>query len=123
MERLQSLLRRVDALLRKPNVATTLSPDSILLTAPEEGDVWRVGDTVEVSWRVIGVTGHPLDVTLVHGRGRKIEDVAVLAARIPARDLSVRVIVPEVPAGQEYAVALVSSDPTEIRSRRFSISN
>ncbi|WP_040810448.1 GPI anchored serine-threonine rich family protein [Nocardia concava] len=117
----RAMFRRIDGILRRPNVAAMLQSDSILVTAPEAGTVWRVGTEVTVSWRVIGPMGHPVDVVLLRGTGAGIEDVAVLAGEVPTRQLSVRVRVPEVEAGSDYSVALVSSDPTDVRSPRFAI--
>lgn len=117
----RSMFRRVDGFLRRPNIAAMLDSDSILVTAPEAGAVWTVGSEVTVSWRVIGPMGHPVDVILLRGTGAGIEDVAVLAREVPTRQLSVQVRVPEVAGGSDYAVALVSSDPTDVRSPRFTI--
>ncbi|MGW6704642.1 GPI anchored serine-threonine rich family protein [Streptomyces sp. NPDC054956] len=118
---LRNALGRANALLSRPNVAVLVGvPDSVQITAPARGEQWTVGESVTVRWRLIGVTGHPMHLTLVTLDGTRTREVAALARGLDPRSLTARVTVPDVPAGT-YAVALTSDDPMDIVSPPLTI--
>ncbi|THH08460.1 hypothetical protein EW145_g2705 [Phellinidium pouzarii] len=99
-----------------------------LITSPEESDVWKVGDTVQVTW---STANPPAQVTnsngmlalrnsngFVQGAGGLAEP---LAGNFSLYDGKIEVQVPDVPARDDYQVVLFGDSGNE--SPIFTIMN
>ncbi|MFZ3474694.1 GPI anchored serine-threonine rich family protein [Streptomyces sp. 4.24] len=120
---MKDVLRRVNRALSHPNAAVLLDADSVLVVTPGPDTVWAPGDRVRIGWRLVGLTGHPMDIALVRVDGSRVsEDLAVLAIEVEPTDLGLTVTVPEnlAPAGN-YAIAVTSHDPMAVYSPAFRI--
>ncbi|KAH8114403.1 hypothetical protein DFH11DRAFT_1703970 [Phellopilus nigrolimitatus] len=98
------------------------------VTNPAEGTVWRVGDTVQVTWSTVDPPKHVTNSNgmivlrnkngFLKGQGGLGEP---LASNFSIYDGHVEVQVPKVPARDDYQVVLFGDSGNE--SPRFTISN
>jgi hypothetical protein len=123
LKKLQDADQKMDAVLMHPTASAYPNADRLEITYPGADAEWTPAESIDVTWKLKGEVSAPLSIALVRATGESYGELAyvVLASDVDPKVGRATVEIPDVPAGDRYAISISNDDPLTVYSESVTI--